>query len=127
MDELSPYPQFLADPSGSSPFTSAAHWVQALLAGSLASTLAVLAVAWFGFALLDGRTDIRRGARLLLGCFIVFGASTIASGLLTLAGTSAMATQGDQRASSTARSPLPISPTPAPNDPYAGISVLHNH
>jgi type IV secretion system protein VirB2 len=107
-------------PSGGDPF-AAASWVERLLTGPLGTSLAVIAVAWFGFGMLTGRLAVRRGALLVLGCFILFGAPGIARGLLGLA--------GDARGARpmpvplTITPPPPAVPAPPPFDPYAGASV----
>ena len=60
---------------------SAAIWLQSTLLGTIATTVAVIAVASVGFLMLAGRIDVRRGAQVVLGCFVIFGASTIANGI----------------------------------------------
>lgn len=67
-------------PLGSNPIWAAANWLEGTLLGSVATAIAVIAVACVGLAMLTGRTDVRRAAHVLFGCFIIFGASTIASG-----------------------------------------------
>ena len=112
----------LFDPSGSSPIVEAAAWLQGVLLGSLATTIAIVAVAWLGFAMLQGSVSIRRGTQLLAGCFILFGAASIAQGLAGLAqregGREAIA--ADYRPAATAS---PQATELAPYDPYAGASV----
>ena len=71
----------LADPAPASAINAATSWVSDLLFGPLATIIAVIAVAWVGFAMLSGRIDIRRGLSVLLGCFLLFGAKGIAEGL----------------------------------------------
>lgn len=61
----------------------AVGWIERLLLGPLPTLVATIAVAAVGFMLLDGRIDWREGGRVLLGCFVLFGASTIASGLMS--------------------------------------------
>ena len=61
---------------------SALLWVQSVLLGSVAGVLAVLAIAAVGLLMLTGRIDGRRAATVVAGCFIIFGASTIATGIL---------------------------------------------
>jgi type IV secretory pathway VirB2 component (pilin) len=71
---------------GQSVFVAASGWVEGLLLGSFSNAVAVLAVALLGYGMLSGRTDLRRSGRVLLGCFILFGASLIARGLMDFAG-----------------------------------------
>ncbi len=101
---------------------SAAQWVQQVLVGPLGTSLAVIAVASFGFALLAGRLSLKRGGLLVLGCFMLFGAPGLARALIGLA-----------QATNTGSAPLPpqqitvppppVAADPAPFDPYAGASV----
>jgi len=65
----------------SSPICAALYWLQSVLLGPIATTIAVIAVASLGFLMLSGRVDIRRAAQVAVGCFIIFGASTIAQGI----------------------------------------------
>jgi type IV secretory pathway VirB2 component (pilin) len=74
------------DPAGSTPLIAALQWVQGTLLGNLATTAAVIAVAVVGFMMLTGRIDWRRGLTVVVGCFIIFGAVAIVSGIRSLAG-----------------------------------------
>jgi type IV secretion system protein VirB2 len=67
--------------AGISSLTSAAAWLQGALLGSVATALAVIAIATVGFLMLSGRLDWRRGVQTVIGCFILFGASSIAAGI----------------------------------------------
>lgn len=69
------------DPAGSSPILSAVNWLQGTLLGNVATALAVLAVGATGLMMLTGRIDWKRGATVILGCFIVFGAAAIVAGI----------------------------------------------
>lgn len=70
----------LADPRGSGPIVSAVQRLQGTLLGTVATDLAVIAVACVGLLMLTGRIDWRRGSVVILGCFILFGAVSIVSG-----------------------------------------------
>src|SRR4051794_9182759 len=74
------------DPAGSSPLVAALEWVQGTLLGNVATAAAVIAVAVVGFMMLTGRIDWRRGLTVVIGCFIIFGAVAIVSGIRSLAG-----------------------------------------
>lgn len=104
---------------GQSVFVAAADWINGLLLGSVGSTIAVIAVALVGFGMLTGRTDLRRGGRVLLGCFILFGSGLIARGLMDLAG---LGGGGEIVVQTPAPAP-PAPSNPQQNDPYAGASV----
>ncbi|MDP3080885.1 MAG: TrbC/VirB2 family protein [Brevundimonas sp.] len=75
----------LADPSGSGPIVSAVQWLQGTLLGTVATVLAVIAVACVGLLMLTGRIDWRRGSVVILGCFILFGAVSIVAGIRSTA------------------------------------------
>lgn len=69
------------DPQGSGAILGAVNWVQGTLLGAVATSVAVIAVAAVGFMMLTGRMDWRRGAMVILGCFILFGAAAIVGGI----------------------------------------------
>jgi len=111
----------LADPIGSSPIAAAALWLQGTLLGTIATTVAVVAIASVGLMMLTGRVNVRRGVTVAMGCFVLFGASSIAAGIR-------MATSdlGGGAAAQAAIDPPPavVIPKRPPNyDPYAGASV----
>ncbi len=114
------------EPTASSALAAAVHWLDAVVLGTVASTVAVIALASVGLLMLSGRVDVRRGAQVIIGCFIVFGAPTIAAGIMSVI--------GGPRSSPQVHS-LPIAPpiypaAPAlppransPYDPYAGAAL----
>lgn len=74
------------DPAGSGPINSALLWLQGTLLGTVATTVAVMAVAAIGFMMLTGRMNWRFGATVIIGVFILFGATTIVAGIQSAAG-----------------------------------------
>ena len=106
--------------SSSSAIATAAGWAAQLLSGSLATILALVAIALVGFALLQGEIPLRRGTQVVLGCFVVFGAPLTATELLQLA-------QGWEYSRPSAnedQGPVLLNPVmPSPADPYAGAAV----
>lgn len=78
--------QDFADPAGSGPIVDAVYWLQGTLLGTIATTVAVIAVASVGLLMLTGRINWRHGAIVILGCFILFGAASIVGGIRTAAG-----------------------------------------
>lgn len=124
---LSYAPISLADsPAGSSVLVAAISWLQDVLLGTAATSIAVIAIAAIGFGMLTGRVNIRHGATVILGCFILFGASTIVNGLRY----AASGVGGYDPPPVIVAAPPPPPPphvqpskTPAPYDPYAGASV----
>ena len=75
-----------ADPAGSGPIVAALSWLQGTLLGNVATAVAVMAVAAVGFMMLTGRMNWRFGATVIIGCFVLFGAGAIVSGIQSAAG-----------------------------------------
>ena len=73
------------DPAGSGVILNAVGWLQGTLLGNVATALAVIAVGATGLMMLTGRIDWRRGAVVILGCFILFGAASIVAGIRSVA------------------------------------------
>lgn len=61
-------------------------WISDLLTGTIAVSIATIAVAVTGISMLSGRMPHQRAAMVVLGCFIVFGARFVAEGLSGLSG-----------------------------------------
>ncbi len=74
-----------ADPQGSGPIVSALQWLQGTMMGAVATAIAVMAVAAVGFMMLTGRLNWRFGATVIIGCFVLFGAGAIVSGIQSAA------------------------------------------
>jgi len=73
------------DPQGSGVLVNAVGWLQGTLLGTVATTVAVIAVATVGLMMLTGRVNWRHGAVVILGCFILFGAASIVAGIRSAA------------------------------------------
>jgi type IV secretion system protein VirB2 len=73
------------DPAGSGVVVAAVNWLQGTLLGTVATVVAVIAVASVGFLMLTGRINWRYGATVILGCFILFGAASIVAGIQSTA------------------------------------------
>ncbi len=73
--------QAYADPQGSGVIVGALHWIQGTLLGTTATVVAVLAVAFVGYMMLTGRMNWRHAAIVIVGCFILFGATSIVAGI----------------------------------------------
>jgi type IV secretion system protein VirB2 len=97
-------------------------WIQGLLLGSVATGVAVIAVAFLGFGMLTGRVDWRMGARVVLGIFILFGAPIIAQGLQSAVSHDGQAAPGPMAANRKQAAPkVPdLKRSADPFDPYAG-------
>ncbi len=74
-----------ADPAGSGPIVAGLRWMQGTLLGTVATVVAVIAIASVGFLMLTGRINWRYGAVVILGCFILFGAASIVGGIQSTA------------------------------------------
>ncbi len=110
---------------------AAVQWLQNTLLGTVATTVAVICVATVGLMMMSGRVDLRRGASVVVGCFILFGASSIAAGIRSVAtGDSPEAVAYVEPWTA----PQPSAPAPTwtyqapaaparPADPYAGAAV----
>ena len=97
MPKLTPLPALLAllsptaalaqgaDPRGSGPIVAALAWMQGTLLGTVATAVAVMAVAAIGFGMLTGRMNWRFGATVIIGVFILFGAASIVAGIQSAA------------------------------------------
>ena len=115
--------QSLFDRSARSPSEGASDWIVSLLSGEIATALCVIAVALLGYMMLAGRMPLRRVLQVVLGCFMLLGASTIAAGLQQFGEGARGERAGEQiivpDESLSHRRPLP----PANYDPYAGASL----
>ncbi len=102
---------------------AAGDWTTGVLGGSVATSLCVVAIAILGVLLLTGRLRVRRGAEVVLGCFLLLGAGLLAARLQQLAGDAAGAKRaGGEQVILPADAP-PQAPPPANYDPYAGASL----
>lgn len=74
-----------SDPAGSGVFVSAVNWLQDTLLGTVATVVAIIAVAAVGLMMLTGRINWRYGATVIVGCFVLFGAASIVAGIQSTA------------------------------------------
>ena len=116
------YAGSLYTPSATDPIARSIGWIESTATGSLASIVAVIAVAIVGMMMLSGRLEVRRGITVVAGCFLVFGAQIIVSGIF---GETNRVRVGPTVRSMLQPSALIDAPqrTPQPYDPYAGASV----
>lgn len=106
---------------------AAARWIEALLLGPLATSVAVISIASVGLLMLSGRVNVRRGLTAIVGCFILFGAGAIAEGLrggvAMVAGDApapSLSLQEPQTLEPLLAAPAPVQTT---SDPYAGAAL----
>lgn len=109
--------------ANNSALADAVHWIESSLTGSVATSIAVIALAVSAIAMLQGRVDIGRLGKVALGAFILFGSPFLANELVhSLSSRDPIDTQIANAGQSI--SPAPTIPKNAPvNDPYAGASV----
>lgn len=114
----------LTEPSGTQAVTDAASWLQGTMLGSVATIIAVLAIAAVDVGLFSGRLNVRRGPTVVMGCCVLFGSGVIANALMALIDTPAP--DGMVIAAEALPSPLDALPKSqaVPYDPYAGASVV---
>jgi len=96
-----------------------------MLTGSAATALATVALASVGMLMLTGRIEFRRAATILLGCFMIFGAASIAQGVIgTVHGEAAAVAAPVDVPPSYAKAP-PAKPAQSrpQSDPYAGAAL----
>jgi len=109
------------EPGSGNAVAGAMDWIEGMLSGSVATAIAVIAVASLGLLMLSGRIEVRRAGQVVLGCFILFGASSIAAGIISsLEGVSRPAAAADP--DPPPPYPIPAATRPA-TDPYAGAAV----
>lgn len=68
----------LFDQADQSVLREAGDWFSELLTGSFTSSLCIASVALFGILMLTGRIPFRCGLQVLIGCFLLLGAGTLA-------------------------------------------------
>jgi len=66
---------------GGDPITNALSWMQSILLGPIATSLAVMAVAGVGFMMLTGRMNWRYGGTVIIGVFVIFGAPRLVASI----------------------------------------------
>jgi type IV secretory pathway VirB2 component (pilin) len=71
----------LFDAPASPVFAAAGEWVTGTLLGSVAVSLCVIAIAFVGLRMMTGHLAARDGLRVVIACFVLLGASTIAAGV----------------------------------------------
>jgi type IV secretory pathway VirB2 component (pilin) len=109
--------------TGTSSLLAAARWLESLLLGSVAVAIATIAVGGFGFLVMSGRVNVRTGGQIILGCFVLFGARTIAAGLQSVAGDGSAPAYAYTLPKATPVQTAGRPGAPVNNDPFAGASV----
>ena len=113
----------LTDPPVDSPIAAGLAWVQAAALGSTATAIAVIAVATIGLLTLSGRIELRRSVTAIIGCFLLFGAAGIASGLTQAKSETQGTLVENARSLPTEFRTEGRAAQPSAYDPYAGASV----
>lgn len=107
-------------------FASAVNWLSGTLLGTVATAAAVMAVAAVGIVMLTGRMDVRRSVQVILGCFIIFGAATLANGIIAAVSLSSGGSDQNPPVEQVVSAPaptVPVNSVRAVSDPYAGAAV----
>ena len=91
--------------------------------GTVATTVAIIAVATVGLMMLSGRVDLRHGATVIAGCFMLFGASAIVAGIEAVVGRGDAGGFAYRPGPPPPVPPPPVAVDPAASDPYAGAAV----
>lgn len=103
---------------------AAIHWLTALVQGSVASSIAVIAVASVGLLMLTGRLELKRAGHVILGCFLLFGASAVAQGIAGAVHGSVVSTDAAPPLYHPPAAPVLKAATPSSNNPYAGAGFI---
>lgn len=112
--------------NSSNPLITVSSSIEGTLTGTIATIVAVIAMATIGLLMLSGRIDVRCSARVILGCFIIFGASTIAAGIhfaISRGESGPAFAEPDLSPYYPPASPTGPQSVPAGTDPYAGAAV----
>lgn len=103
---------------------AAVNWLEGTLLGIVATTIAIIAVAGIGLMALFGRVSVRQSVATILGCFILFGASSIAAGIASVTqGETASGFEAPPVVRADVAPPSRPPDRPANYDPYAGAAV----
>ncbi|GAA0302483.1 hypothetical protein GCM10009087_10320 [Sphingomonas oligophenolica] len=116
----------ISDQASSPAILAGVTWARDALLGTVATSVAVICVAGVGYEILKGRVPARRLATVIIGCFILFGASDIATALSALAARGSSSDQIDREPPAPVFTVPPrttLKTAPDPFDPYAGASV----
>lgn len=108
--------------AGENVFLAATDWIQSVVLGPVGISIAVMAIASVGLLMLSGRLNLKRGATVVLGCFILFGASSIARGLHDLTGARSSPPAMASADATALEASLSTTPT-GTEDPYAGAAL----
>jgi type IV secretion system protein VirB2 len=115
------------DISSSDSIVAMIVWIQAAMLGSIATVIAGLSVAIVGGLMLTGRLNWRRGATVVVGCFVLFGAPRIAAGIRNTLSqsdlTPTIVALPPPDFGKMVKVPSNTSAPSAPYDPYAGAAV----
>lgn len=109
----------LFDSRGESVLEPAGGWLVNLITGPAATSLCVIAVAILGMAMLTGRIAPRRGVQVIMGCFVLLGASVMAGQLHDFANDG----PAEAPVALVIENEVPLPLPPADYDPYAGASL----
>lgn len=104
-------------------FFASVQWVEGVFLGNFSTVVAIISVAGVGYLMLKGRINWRRGATVIVGCFILFGASGIATGIGSVVRGAWFGTPAPPLRTDPALTSIITSQEKPRYDPYAGASV----
>lgn len=116
------YPSLFAE-SDTGALSGAVDWMTGTLLGSAATGLCIIAISVVGLMMLSGRLALRDGARVVLGCFVLFGAPALAVALRDLADGGRVPAPAEVAGPALPPRPPLVTST---YDPYAGASLRTN-
>lgn len=112
--------QSLLEVGGGTPMVESALWIEGAMLGEIALGVCGLAVAFIGALMLTGRLPLREGARIVVGCFVLLCAPTIALGFVDGAGQTTNSKSMSRPVFPTSEKPQ-VNLAPVTIDPYAGV------
>ena len=83
----------------------------------------MVAVALLGVLMLRGRLPVREGLQVVVGCFLLLGAPTVAAGLLQAVNREGTLQSSPPASEARYQVQAPAPPPPVDYDPYAGATV----
>lgn len=93
-------------------------FIEGFLSGGIATSVAALAVAAVGFHMMSGRVSMRNALRVVVGCFILFGAPLIVGDLMEYVRGNEVAPMYPLVIEATPPPPLPQAPARPRSNPF---------
>jgi type IV secretion system protein VirB2 len=101
---------------GQGAIAGSVNWIEDIILGSVAISIATIAVAFLGMAMLNGRLDTRLAVRTAVGAFLIFGSAGVAKGIMAnLPNQAYIPAEPEAVAAFTVTAPSVPQDAPAPN------------